>query len=214
MGDPGGPWEVPGGSLGGPLEILGVPGGSLGGPWKILGVPGGSLRGLQMLPGRLSAFQGPSKNIKKTLVFIVFSRTGRAGEPLEVSGKRLGVPGGYPGVPGRSWGVPGGSLGGPWGVLGRSWGSLGGLWGVPGESLGDSGGPWGILGRSWGSLGGPWGIPGRSPDAPWAAKTLKKRWFLLYFEELETVGPLEVPEGSLRGPSAIPGGFLGDPGGR
>ena len=88
------------------------------------------------------------------------------------------------------------SLGAP----GDPWGLPGGLCMIPGRAVGDAGAsqgtPRGPLGVPRGSCGRPWRLPRTSPGDPrtfpgtslgdqlgtWAlSKTLKKRWFLLYF---------------------------------
>ena len=124
-------WKLSGPVASCPQDLAGVSGGprgsveaavgSLGGPW---GVPGGSL-------GVLGRTLGASKNIEKTLVFVVFPAHGVV---LDDTWSALGC--------------PGADLGGSWGFLGLTRGSLdalGGSWGVPGGSLG---GPWGPLGGS------------------------------------------------------------------
>ena len=65
----GNPRRGSGGFLGPPWRVFGSPGGVLGGPW---GVPGGPRK----VPGRSLGFPGgslgASKNIEKSLVFVVF----------------------------------------------------------------------------------------------------------------------------------------------
>ena len=94
--------------------------GSFGGSWGVLRRPGGSRDGPW---GPLGAF----KNIKKTLVFMVFPANGAIRESLPVSlgvfVEILSIPVGTRGVSGGHLGALralGGSLGGPLVVRGRS----------------------------------------------------------------------------------------------
>ena len=147
-------WVVlggPAGNLGGtPRGAGGILGwslkGDLGDPWGLprnpwgfhgraqtsLGRLGGCLGGSL---GVLRCFLGASKNIQKTLIFVIFPAQGR-------SWMILGAP----------WGCPGADLEGSWGLLGAHEGVLRSRGKVLGGYLG---GPWGSLR----ALGGPCGMP-------------------------------------------------------
>ena len=109
-------------------------------------------------------------------------------------------PGRLWGILGRSLGVPGRSLGAPWADRRRAWVSWEGPWGSLGCPWGVLEGLWGMLGLSGALLGGL-GDPQSDPRSVFKrsrqdGKSLKKRWFLYYFQQLgRPWEPLEVSGG-------------------